>query len=176
MTPISHLASLLIPMVALVADSTMGIVTPRHERDETEEQGQIMAADEGPAPITHSAALQVPMVAQYAVAFGFFKLTNYVLFFWLPYFRGTAFDPVTANLIAALYSMGMMVSEIFVGYASDFFGGRRAVVIGVLMCALIVFLGVFALYSEVVGRENLSRIDRFNRPVTLLRLCPTGNL
>jgi MFS transporter, OPA family, solute carrier family 37 (glycerol-3-phosphate transporter), member 1/2 len=87
-------------------------------------------------------------VAQYSVAFGFFKLTNYVLFFWLPYFLGKAFDPVTANLIAALYSVGMMPGGIIVGYVSDFFGGRRAVVIGVFMCALIVFLGVFAAYSE----------------------------
>ena len=31
---------------------------------------------------------------------------------------------------------------------SDLFGGRRAVVIGTFMCALIVFLAVFALYSE----------------------------
>jgi MFS transporter, OPA family, solute carrier family 37 (glycerol-3-phosphate transporter), member 1/2 len=31
---------------------------------------------------------------------------------------------------------------------SDLFGGRRAVVIGTFMCALIAFLAVFALYSE----------------------------
>lgn len=160
--------ALLIPAVAnilwafltaqLVADPiTMGIVTPElkirqakneAKRKEMEEQGLTMAADEGPAPITYAAALQIPMVAQYAVAFGFFKLTNYVLFFWLPYFLGKAFDPVTANLIAALYSVGMMPGGIIVGYASDFFGGRRAVVIGVFMCALIVFLAVFAAYSE----------------------------
>lgn len=160
--------ALLIPAVAnimwafltaqLVADpSTMGIITPEVKirqakmelkRKEMAEQGQTMAADVGPPPITYLAALQIPMVAQYAVAFGFFKLTNYVLFFWLPYFLGKAFDPVTANLIAALYSVGMMPGGIIVGYVSDFFGGRRAVVIGVFMCTLIVFLGVFAVYSE----------------------------
>jgi OPA family glycerol-3-phosphate transporter-like MFS transporter 1/2 len=88
------------------------------------------------------------MVAQYAFAFGFFKLINYVLFFWLPYFLGKAFDPVTANLIAALYSVGMMPGGIIVGYVSDLFGGRRATVISVFMGVLIVFLGIFSQYSE----------------------------
>jgi sugar phosphate permease len=31
---------------------------------------------------------------------------------------------------------------------SDLFGGRRAVVIGTFMCTLVVFLAVFAVYSE----------------------------
>merc|ERR1712183_892254 len=104
--------------------------------------------DEGPTPITYAAAFQIPMVAQYAFAFGFFKLTNYVLFFWLPYFLGKNFDPVTANLIASLYSVGMMPGGIIVGYASDYFGGRRALVIGVFMCILVLFLAVFAKVSE----------------------------
>ena len=94
--------------------------------------------DEGPKPISYSAAIRIPMVAQYAVAFGFFKLTNYVLFFWLPYFLGKNFDPVTANLIAACYSVGMMPGGIIVGFASDLFGGRRASVIGVFMVCLII--------------------------------------
>lgn len=160
--------ALLIPAVAnilwafitvqLVADPIqVGIVTPEvkirqqkveAKRKEMEELGQTMAEDTGPAPITYMAALQIPMVAQYSLAFGFFKLTNYVLFFWLPYFLSKAFDPVTANLIASLYSVGMMPGGIIVGYASDFFGGRRAVVIGVFMFALVVFLGIFAKYSE----------------------------
>jgi sugar phosphate permease len=112
------------------------------------EQGQVMEADEGPKPITYMNALRIPMVAQYALAFGFFKLTNYCLFFWLPYFLGKTFDPVTANLIAALYSVGMMPGGIIVGIVSDLFGGRRAVVIGVFMSMLMVFLGVFAKFSE----------------------------
>jgi sugar phosphate permease len=142
----------------LVADPyNLGIVTPevriRQEKMETKrkemaEMGETMAADEGPQPISYLAALAIPMVSQYAIAFGFFKLTNYVLFFWLPYFLGKAFEPVTANLIASLYSVGMMPGGIIVGYVSDIFGGRRAVVIGVFMCTLIVFLGIFAAYSE----------------------------
>merc|ERR1712238_515445 len=105
--------------------------------------------------ITYAGALRIPMVAQYAVAFGFFKLTNYVLFFWLPYFLGKHFDPVTANLIAALYSVGMMPGGIIVGVVSDLFGGRRAGVIGVFMCCLIVFLGIFSKYSEDLGATSL---------------------
>jgi sugar phosphate permease len=145
--------------VRLVADPyNVGIITPEvriraanHEAKlkQAAEMGQHMdQIDEGPQPISYMAALRIPMVAQYAVAFGFFKLTNYVLFFWLPYFLGKAFDPVTANLIASLYSVGMMPGGIIVGYVSDIFGGRRAVVIGTFMGALIVFLAVFAKYSE----------------------------
>ena len=88
------------------------------------------------------------MVAQYAFAFGFFKLTNYVLFFWLPYFLGKHFDPVTANLIASLYSVGMMPGGIIVGVVSDLFGGRRASVIGTFMAALFFFLFIFSKKSE----------------------------
>jgi len=142
----------------LVADPyDIGIITPEvrirqakmeMKRKEMAEQGQAMVEDDGPQPISYAGALAIPMVAQYAFAFGFFKLTNYVLFFWLPYFLGKAFDPVTANLIASLYSVGMMPGGIIVGYVSDFFGGRRAVVIGTFMCTLIVFLGIFAAYSE----------------------------
>jgi sugar phosphate permease len=161
--------ALLIPAVAnimwafvtvqLVADPVnVGIITPEgrirlakneQKRKENAEAGIVDdEVDEGPKPITYLAALQIPMVAQYAVAFGFFKLTNYVLFFWLPYFLGKTFDPVTANLIAALYSVGMMPGGIIVGYVSDMFGGRRAVVIGTFMCTLIVFLAVFAKWSD----------------------------
>merc|ERR1712210_301876 len=95
------------------------------------------------------------MVAQYAFAFGFFKLTNYVLFFWLPYFLGKHFDPVTANLIASLYSVGMMPGGIIVGVVSDIFGGRRAAVIGVFMTFLFIFLFIFAEFSEVLSATML---------------------
>ena len=142
----------------LVADPyDMGIITTEvkirlakyeAKKKEMAERGEIIEADSGPSPISYLAALQIPMVAQYAFAFGFFKLTNYVLFFWLPYFLGKTFDPVTANLIASLYSVGMMPGGIIVGYVSDLFGGRRAVVIGTFMCTLLVFLGVFAVFSE----------------------------
>lgn len=142
----------------LVADPAyVGIITPEVQirqdkyeakKKEMAEKGETLEADAGPAPISYMAALRIPMVAQYAFAFGFFKLTNYVLFFWLPYFLGKTFDPVTANLIAALYSVGMMPGGIIVGYVSDLFGGRRASVIGTFMCLLIVFLALFAKFSE----------------------------
>lgn len=111
--------------------------------------------DSGPTPISYLEAFKIPMVAQYAVAFGFFKLTNYVLFFWLPYFLGKHFDPVTANLIASLYSVGMMPGGIIVGVVSDWFGGRRASVIGTFMGCLIVFLAIFAKYSEELSAGAL---------------------
>lgn len=106
-------------------------------------------------PLYPADAIRIPMVAQYAFAFGFFKLTNYVLFFWLPYFLGKNFDPVQANLIASLYSVGMMPGGIIVGVVSDWFGGRRATVIGVFMSCLIVFLGIFSQKSEELGAVPL---------------------
>jgi len=144
--------------LTLVADPyDKGIITPEvkirmakfeAKKKEMAEKGEAIGEDTGPPPISYAAAIQIPMVAQYAFAFGFFKLTNYVLFFWLPYFLGKTFDPVTANLIASLYSVGMMPGGIIVGYVSDLFGGRRAVVIGTFMGILIVFLAVFAKFSE----------------------------
>lgn len=155
--------ALLIPAVAnvlwgfltmgLVADpADVGIVTPevriRQEKLAAKAAEGEAVVDEGPAAITYGQALQIPMVAQYAFAFGFFKLTNYVLFFWLPYFLGKHFDPVTANLIASLYSVGMMPGGIIVGVVSDLFGGRRASVIGTFMAALFFFLFIFSRKSE----------------------------
>ena len=137
----------------------MGIITDevriRMEKNAAKALAGEVVDDSGPAPITYAGALRIPMVAQYAVAFGFFKLTNYVLFFWLPYFLGKHFDPVTANLIAALYSVGMMPGGIIVGFVSDFFGGRRATVIGVFMCGLIFFLSIFSAKSESLGASAL---------------------
>jgi len=113
-------------------------------------EGEVLE-DSGPEAISWANALRIPMVAQYATAFGFFKLTNYVLFFWLPYFLGKHFDPVTANLIAAIYSVGMMPGGIIVGVVSDWFGGRRACVIGTFMGLLLVFLFIFAISSETLA-------------------------
>jgi len=135
----------------------IGIITPEvrirqakleTKRKEMAEQVQAMMEDDGPQPISYVAALCIPMVVQFALAFGFFKLINYVLFFWLPYFLGQAFDPVTANLTASLYSVGVMSGGIIVGYVSDLFSGRRAVVMCMLMCILVVFLAIFAVFSE----------------------------
>merc|ERR1712194_972079 len=115
---------------------------------EMAERGERLEGDAGLQAISFVDAFKIPMVANYAIAFGFFKLTNYVLFFWLPYFLGKTFDPVTANPIALLYSVGMMPGGIIVGYASDYFGGRRALVIGVFMGLVIVFFAIFAKFSE----------------------------
>merc|ERR1712172_413688 len=172
--------ALLIPSVAnfLWGFLTMRLVPDPYEigiiTDEVRERLEKNAAkaaageavdDSGPAPITYAGALRIPMVAQYAFAFGFFKLTNYVLFFWLPYFLGKHFDPVTANLIASLYSVGMMPGGIIVGVVSDLFGGRRASVIGTFMSCLFVFLGIFSQKSEDLSAAAL-----------LIMLCIMGIL
>jgi sugar phosphate permease len=101
-------------------------------------------------PIGFIEAFMIPNVAGYAFAFGFFKLTNYVLFFWLPYFLGLHFDPTTANLVSTLYSFGMMPGGIIVGKVSDLFGGKRATVICLFQMCLIPLLWVFAVTSETL--------------------------
>mmetsp|Transcript_3705 Transcript_3705/g.6555 ORF Transcript_3705/g.6555 Transcript_3705/m.6555 type:complete len:487 (-) Transcript_3705:400-1860(-) len=144
--------------IGLVADPYhIGIVTPEikinqarfeAKRKEMAERGEILEKkDAGLQPISFRDAFKIPMVAKYAIAFGFFKLTNYCLFFWLPYFLEKHFDPVTSNLIASLYSIGMVPGGIVVGYISDMLGGRRALVNAVFMGLLIVFLAVFAKIS-----------------------------
>jgi len=168
--PLPYWYCLLIPALAnvlwgfvtakLVPDPAQsGIITPEvkirqeklaKKKAEATEAGKdaALVQDEGPKPITFIGAFQIPMVAQYAIAFGFFKLCNYAFFFWLPYFLSNTFDAATANIIAAAYSFGMMPGGIIVGVVSDMLGGRRAVVIGVFMVILMAFLAVFAAYSD----------------------------
>lgn len=144
--------------VQLVADPyDKGIITPEvkirqakyeAKKKELAERGEAIEEDQGPQAISFVDAFKIPMVANYAFAFGFFKLVNYCLFFWLPYFLSLHFDDITANLIASLYSVGMMPGGIIVGYVSDIFGGRRALVIGVFMGLLICCLAIFAKFSE----------------------------
>mmetsp|Transcript_20591 Transcript_20591/g.30519 ORF Transcript_20591/g.30519 Transcript_20591/m.30519 type:complete len:457 (+) Transcript_20591:105-1475(+) len=139
----------------LVADPVdKDIITPevrirQQKNAEKAERGE--EQDDGPKPIGFVEAFQIPMVAQYAIAFGFFKLCNYAFFFWLPYFLENTFTSSQANLIASAYSFGMMPGGIIVGVVSDAFGGRRAVVIGVFMVILMGFLAIFAVYSEVLS-------------------------
>eukprot|EP00980_Cylindrotheca_fusiformis_P002258 scaffold517_cov119-Cylindrotheca_fusiformis.AAC.41 len=140
--------------LGLVADPyESGIITPEVKiriaknealKKEATEKGETAEEDSGPPPISYIDALKIPMVAQYALAFGFFKLVNYTMFFNLPQILEANFSSATANLIAALYSVGMMPGGIIVGSVSDAFGGRRAVVIGVFMLSLIVTMAIYA--------------------------------
>jgi len=108
----------------------------------------IAGFEEESKPIGFMEALMIPNVAGYAFAFGFFKLTNYVLFFWLPYFLSLHFDAATANLVSTLYSFGMMPGGIIVGKVSDIFGGRRACVIACFQVLLVPLLWLFAVTSD----------------------------
>mmetsp|Transcript_23033 Transcript_23033/g.54420 ORF Transcript_23033/g.54420 Transcript_23033/m.54420 type:complete len:474 (-) Transcript_23033:226-1647(-) len=153
-----------------------GIITPEvklrrakfeAKKKEMAEKGVSIEEDAGPQAISIAGAFQIPMAANYAMVFGFCKLINYCLFFWLPYFLGKTFEPVTANLIASLYSVGLMPGGVIVGYISDLFGGRRALVIGSFMGLLIVFLAIFA---------KLSGEDEMNPVVLLVMLLCMGIL
>ena len=72
----------------------MGLYVSEEDRREQQHRstkrvptGKIIIDDaEEKTTITFMDAVRIPNVAAYATAFGFFKLINYVLFFWLPFF------------------------------------------------------------------------------------------
>lgn len=99
----------------------------------------------------------LPNVMNYAIAFGFFKLVNYAMFFQLPIILSSHFDSSTSNVISALYSVGMMPGGIVCGWVSDLYGGRRACVIATFMSILCPLLWVFSQYMDQI-------------PITLLLL------
>jgi len=99
-------------------------------------------------PIGFFQAFMLPNVLNYAVAFGFFKLVNYAMFFQLPVILSSHFDSSTSNVISALYSVGMMPGGIVCGWVSDLYGGRRACVIATFMGILCPLLFVFAEYMK----------------------------
>jgi len=93
-------------------------------------------------------ALLLPSVIPYALAFGFFKLVNYAMFFQLPMILTSHFSQSTANTISALYSIGMMPGGVACGWLSDLYGGRRACVIATFMLTLCPLLLLLALYMD----------------------------
>lgn len=78
----------------------------------------------------------------YALAFGFFKLINYAMFFQLPMILSANFDSSTSNMISSLYSFGMMPGGVICGWMSDVYGGRRACVCATMMVILVPLLMV----------------------------------
>ena len=135
----------------------MGLALPSDTADTaTATSKPAPTKDDAPgATIGFVQALLLPNVLNYAVAFGFFKLTNYAMFFWLPYFLSLHFDPQSANVISSLYSVGMMPGGVIVGWVSDLMDGKRACVIAVFMILLIPLLYLFALYSAVMPAPML---------------------
>ena len=83
-------------------------------------------------------------VLNYSIAFGFFKCTNYALFFGLPMILSTHFDSATASVISVFYSLGMCVGSVLCGASTDLMGSnRRTVVIAAFaltLCPILVFL------------------------------------
>lgn len=102
------------------------------------------------APIGFLEAFALPNVMSYAIAFGFFKLVNYAMFFQLPTILSSHFDSSTSNLISMFYSVGMMPGGVVCGWVSDIYGGRRACVIATFMAVLVPLLWVFAYYMDVL--------------------------
>lgn len=95
-------------------------------------------------PLTIMEAFAIPNVLGYALAFGFFKLINYAMFFQLPMILSANFDSSTSNMISSLYSFGMMPGGVICGWMSDVYGGRRACVCATMMVMLVPLLMLFA--------------------------------
>jgi sugar phosphate permease len=110
-------------------------------------------------------AFAIPNVLGYALAFGFFKLINYAMFFQLPLILSANFDSATASLISSLYSFGMMPGGVICGWMSDIYGGRRACVCATMMAILVPLLLLFAF-----------EMDSMNIYVLLTGLCVMGCL
>jgi sugar phosphate permease len=103
-----------------------------------------------PEAIGFFEAFALPNVMSYAIAFGFFKLVNYAMFFQLPLILASHFDPSTSNIISSLYSVGMMPGGIVCGWVSDLYGGKRACVIATFMGILCPLLLLFAWYMDTL--------------------------
>ena len=130
------------------------------ETDETREaDAKALAAgksaSEPQKAIGIAEAFALPNVMGYAIAFGFFKLINYAMFFQLPVILSANFDPATANIISALYSFGMMPGGIVCGFVSDLYGGRRACVCATMMALLVPLLLVLAYWMDSMPTVTL---------------------
>lgn len=110
----------------------------------------VTVVEESTEAIGFVQAFLLPNVASYALAFGFFKLVNYAMFFQLPIILSSHFDSATSNVISALYSVGMMPGGVVCGWVSDLYGGRRACVIATFMGTLCPLLWVFAEFMDVI--------------------------
>lgn len=102
------------------------------------------------SPIGFFQAFMLPNVINYATAFGFFKLVNYAMFFQLPTILASIHSSSNANVMSALYSLGMMPGGIVCGWVSDLYGGRRACVIATFMGVLCPLLWILAEYMPIM--------------------------
>eukprot|EP01035_Chromulina_nebulosa_P017236 gene17236-22762_t len=110
----------------------------------------VVVIQERPEAVGFLQAFMLPNVLNYAIAFGFFKLVNYAMFFQLPVILSSHFSPSTSNIISSLYSVGMMPGGVVCGWVSDLYGGKRACVIATFMGILCPLLLIFALYMDVI--------------------------
>jgi sugar phosphate permease len=119
---------------------------------EAEDKARALKASGGEVADTRTVgfieAFMLPNVMSYAIAFGFFKLVNYAMFFQLPVILSSHFDSSMSNVISSLYSVGMMPGGVVCGWVSDIYGGRRACVIATFMAVLCPLLYIFAIYMD----------------------------
>lgn len=135
--------------VGLTKEGVVVATTRQQQQVNASSLAQSSAAPE-PEAIGFFEAFALPNVMNYAIAFGFFKLVNYAMFFQLPLILASHFDQSTSNVISSLYSVGMMPGGIVCGWVSDLYGGKRACVIATFMGVLCPLLLLFAWYMDTL--------------------------
>lgn len=136
--------------VGLTKEGVVVATTQQQQQVQASSATPTAAATAEPEAIGFFEAFALPNVMSYAIAFGFFKLVNYAMFFQLPLILASHFDPSTSNIISSLYSVGMMPGGIVCGWVSDLYGGKRACVIATFMGILCPLLLLFAWYMETL--------------------------
>ncbi|KAK7100433.1 hypothetical protein V1264_023393 [Littorina saxatilis] len=91
-----------------------------------------------PKAIGWLAALLLPGVIPYSLAYAFLKLVNYVFFFWLPFYLSSAYGwrESTADQLSIWYDVGGIVGGTVAGFLSDRCGKRALVVVPMLVLGI----------------------------------------
>lgn len=82
---------------------------PNGETPQTDEYDSTYQEYQDPIPMRFLDVLQIPSLVGLAIALGLSEIAHMLLYFWLPTILCMTYDPVTANALAATYSIGMLV-------------------------------------------------------------------
>jgi len=140
---------LTIPAAATFLTSRLGgnfvtenLATERNEAAQARRES--VGDSESASGSTHPATNQYLCMAYHMITSGLSKLTDYVMYFWLPYYLGKSYDPVTANIVTVAYSVGMIPSDIIAEHFLKIVGERQLPGFGLLMGLRIMLLSLLA--------------------------------
>jgi len=118
------------------------------EKEKNEEDVKREEKENKESSISFLDCLKLPQVIRYSFIFGCLKLTNYVLFFWLPFYtQQLSQSKIFSQLTASCYSIGMMPGGIVIGYFIDMFPNKKSTIIGLFMVLLVFVLSILQLLT-----------------------------